>query len=102
MPPYRPQPPYNTYAILALILALMVFPPLGIYFGAEAKKQIAVSGERGIEMAQVAIIVGWVLTGIMLLTFLFFCAFAGLNAAFFATFAAVFGGTATSGTPDGF
>ena len=38
---YKPPPPYNTYAILALIFAVVVLPPLGIYFGQMAKKQIA-------------------------------------------------------------
>jgi peptidyl-prolyl cis-trans isomerase B (cyclophilin B) len=61
---YVPQPPINTYAILALVLGVMVLPPLGIYFGSQAKKQIAVSGERGIEMARVGVIVGWILTGV--------------------------------------
>jgi hypothetical protein len=33
-PPYQPYPPpYNVYAILSLVLALFVLPPLGIYFG---------------------------------------------------------------------
>ena len=45
---YPPQPPYNVYAILSLALGILVFPPLGIYFGAKAKQQIAASGERGI------------------------------------------------------
>ncbi|MDI1462444.1 DUF4190 domain-containing protein [Catellatospora sp. KI3] len=102
MPPHRPQPPYNTYAILALVLSLAVFPPLGIYFGMEAKKQIAVSGERGIELAQVAIVVGWVLTGLWLLACLFFCLFSGFSAVFFAAVTAIFGSAAASGTPDGF
>ncbi|GHJ48704.1 hypothetical protein Cs7R123_60460 [Catellatospora sp. TT07R-123] len=97
-PPYQPQPPYNVYAILSLVLALFVFPPLGIYFGTQAKKQIAVSGERGIELAQVGIIVGWVLTAFMLLACLIPCAFSGVYTAFFA---AIFG-SAASGAPGGF
>ena len=44
-------PPMNTYAILSLVFALAVFPPLGIYFGNKAKREIAERGERGIELA---------------------------------------------------
>jgi hypothetical protein len=39
-----------------------VLPPLGIYFGKKAQQQIAVTGERGIELAKAAVVVGWVLT----------------------------------------
>ncbi len=50
--PYVPYPPpFNTYAILSLVFALFVFAPLGIYFGKVAKRQIAQTGERGIELA---------------------------------------------------
>ena len=42
-----------------LVLAVVVLPPLGIYFGNLAKKQIGESGERGIELANAAVIVGW-------------------------------------------
>jgi peptidyl-prolyl cis-trans isomerase B (cyclophilin B) len=61
-PAYVPQPPLNTYALLSLVLGVMVLPPLGIYFGNKAKEQIAASGERGIELARVGVIVGWILT----------------------------------------
>lgn len=71
---YPPQPPYNTYAILSLALGILVLPPLGIYFGTKAKQQIAVSGERGIELANAGVIVGWVLTGLFLAFFLVWCA----------------------------
>jgi hypothetical protein len=74
-PQYQPQPPFNTYAIIAIILATVVLPPLGIYFGHQAKKQIAVTGERGMELAQASIVVGWVLTGLMALSLLAFCGF---------------------------
>jgi Domain of unknown function (DUF4190) len=76
MYPYTVQPPFNTYAILALVLACVVLPPLGIYFGGQAKKQIAQTGERGIELARAAVIVGWVLTAFMLAVFVLWCAFA--------------------------
>jgi peptidyl-prolyl cis-trans isomerase B (cyclophilin B) len=72
-PPYQPPPPYNTYAILALVLAIFVLPPLGIYFGNQAKKQIAVNGERGIELANAAVIVGWVMSILMLAFLTIWC-----------------------------
>ncbi|WP_020521778.1 DUF4190 domain-containing protein [Catelliglobosispora koreensis] len=78
--PYAPQyggypyaPPFNTYAILALVLAIAVLPPLGIYFGYKAKEQIAATGERGVELATAAIVIGWVLTSIYVLM----CCFMG-------------------------
>jgi hypothetical protein len=64
-PPYQPYPPpYNVYAILSLVLALFVLPPLGIYFGHKARQQMAVTGERGAELATAGIVCGWVLTAI--------------------------------------
>ncbi|WP_155370532.1 DUF4190 domain-containing protein [Catellatospora vulcania] len=73
---YPPQPPYNTYAILSLALGIFVLPPLGIYFGIKAKEQIAASGERGIELANAGVIVGWVLTGLFVAFFLVWCVMA--------------------------
>jgi hypothetical protein len=70
---YKPLPPYNTYAILALVLAVIVLPPLGIYFGNVAKKQIAQTGERGIELANAAVIVGWVMTVLLGAFFILWC-----------------------------
>jgi hypothetical protein len=65
-PPYRPYPPpYNVYAILSLVLALFVLPPLGIYFGRKARQEIALSGERGAELATAGIVCGWVLTALL-------------------------------------
>ena len=79
-PSYPPQlPPINMYAILSLVLALAVFPPLGIYFGTKAKRQIAQTGERGVELATAGLVVGWIFSGFMLLscaTGLAFIAFA--------------------------
>jgi hypothetical protein len=79
-PPYPPPPPYaapiNMYAILALVFGVFVFPPLGIYFGSKAKQQIAVTGERGAELATAGYVVGWIFTGLIALMFLVWCAFA--------------------------
>ncbi|GAA1387477.1 MULTISPECIES: DUF4190 domain-containing protein [Catellatospora] len=70
---YPPQPPYNVYAILSLALGILVFPPLGIYFGNKAKQQIAATGERGIELANAGVVVGWVLTGLLAAFVLLWC-----------------------------
>jgi hypothetical protein len=89
---YRPPPPYNTYAILALIFAVAVLPPLGIYFGNLAKKQIAETGERGIELANAAVIVGWVLSGILAAGLILWCAvFGSMMFGFFSFFGAAAG-----------
>lgn len=65
-PAYVPyQAPYNTYAILSLVLGVAVLPPLGIFFGYKARRQIAQTGEQGAELATAGIVVGWILTGIM-------------------------------------
>lgn len=80
---YPPQPPYNTYAILSLALGLFVLPPLGIYFGYQARKQIAVTGERGAELATAGIVVGWVLTSIMAAFFVIWCGFMGIGLGMF-------------------
>ncbi len=57
-------PPVNLYAILSLVFAIAVFPPLGIYFGAKAKRQIAQTGERGTELATVGVVLGWLFTAV--------------------------------------
>lgn len=67
------QPPMNTYAILSLILGIAVLPPLGIYFGHQARKQIAVTGERGSELATAGIVIGWVLSSIFAAFILLWC-----------------------------
>jgi hypothetical protein len=78
--PYQPgvayQPPFNAYAIVSLVLSVAVFPPLGIYFGYKAKEQIARTGERGIELATVGVIVGWVFTGLAGVLILLWCGMA--------------------------
>jgi len=89
---YRPLPPYNTYAILALVLAVLVLPPLGIYFGKLAQKQVAETGERGIELANAAVIVGWVLSGILAVGFVLWCAvFGSMMFGFFSVFGSMAG-----------
>lgn len=78
-PPYPPYayPPINMYAILALVFGAMVFPPLGIYFGGKAKKQIAQTGERGVELATAGLVVGWIFTAIYGLFVLVWCGVVG-------------------------
>ena len=83
-PPYVVQPPVNTYAILAAIFAFVVFPPLGIYFGYKARGQIAQTGERGIELAKVGIVGGWIITGLQAAFLVVWC---GFFLTFFTTFA---------------
>jgi magnesium-transporting ATPase (P-type) len=89
----QPQPPFNTYAIIAIILAVAVLPPLGIYFGHVAKRQIAETGERGIELAQASIVVGWILSIFILLIFLMTCGFFVVTLGLFGL---TFGAVATS------
>ena len=91
-PVYPPRPPFNTYAIVAIIMACFVLPPLGIYFGHQAKRQIATTGEQG------AIVVGWVLTILMGVALLAFCAF---FLVWLGLFSAIFG-TAVSQTGGGY
>jgi hypothetical protein len=79
-PPYPPPyayypPPMNLYAILSLVFSVAVFPPVGIYLGYKAKQQIEQTGERGIELAQVGIIVGWIFTSLYALFFICWCGF---------------------------
>ncbi|MET8359990.1 DUF4190 domain-containing protein [Micromonospora sp. NPDC005171] len=66
-----PQPPKtNGLAIAAFVLALIGFTscitaPIGAILGHVAQKQIRLSGEGGAGMAKAAIIVGWILTGLL-------------------------------------
>ena len=69
-----PAPPVNLSAILSLVLGVFVFPPLGIYFGGRAKREIARTGERGIELAVAGTVVGWVFTLLWVAMVLFVCA----------------------------
>jgi hypothetical protein len=74
----------NTYAILSVVFAFAVFAPLGIYFGSKAKEQIAQTGERGIELAKVGVIAGWILTCLQGAFLIVWC---GLFVSFFGSFA---------------
>jgi hypothetical protein len=76
-PQYAVAPPFNTYAILALVFAVAVFPPLGIYFGSKAKQQIARTGERGIELAQAGFVVGIIFSVFYAVFMVVWCGFAG-------------------------
>lgn len=58
----------NVMAILALVFAF-VFSPLGIVFGAIAKKQIAQTGEEGMGLAKAGFWLGIVFTVLGVLWF---------------------------------
>jgi hypothetical protein len=78
-PPYGPYPAQvNMYAILSLVFAIFVFPPLGIYFGKKAKEQIARTGERGIELANAGVICGWIFSILLAVVLLIWCGFAAV------------------------
>lgn len=74
--------PTNTMAILSLVLAF-VFAPAGIVLGHIARSQIRDTGERGDGLALAGLIIGYVLTGMMLLSCL---AQIGMMAVFLGTF----------------
>ncbi|WP_421531000.1 DUF4190 domain-containing protein [Mycobacterium sp. THU-M104] len=61
----QPQPPVNTYAILALIFGLVV-PPAGVALGHLALPQIKRSGERGRSAAVCGLVVGYVLSAMLI------------------------------------
>ncbi|MEU1747953.1 DUF4190 domain-containing protein [Micromonospora arida] len=75
-----PQPPKtNGMAIAAFVLALIGFTscitaPIGAILGHVAQKQIRLSGEGGAGMAKAAIIVGWILTGFLVLVIAIYAA----------------------------
>ncbi|WP_406038280.1 DUF4190 domain-containing protein [Micromonospora sp. NBC_00898] len=67
----------NTLAIVALVLSLVGFAscitaPIGAILGHAARKQIRQTGEQGEGMAKAAIIVGWILTGLLVLLIAFY------------------------------
>ncbi|SIN32473.1 DUF4190 domain-containing protein [Micromonospora cremea] len=67
----------NGMAIAALVLALLgltscITAPVGAILGHVAQKQIRLSGEGGEGMAKAAIIVGWILTGLLVLLIAFY------------------------------
>ena len=72
-----PQPKTNSMAIAALILSLVgiascITAPIGAILGHVARKQIRETGEGGEGMAKAAIIVGWILTGLLALLIAFY------------------------------
>jgi hypothetical protein len=76
-PSRNPAPPVNTYAILSLVFSLAVFPPVGVYLGNKAKEQIAETGERGIELANIGVVAGWILSVLYVGFVVVWCGFAG-------------------------
>ncbi|SCF04382.1 protein of unknown function [Micromonospora haikouensis] len=74
---YAPPPRTNGMAIAALVLSLVgigscITAPIGAILGHVARKQIRETGEGGEGMAKAAIIVGWILTGLLVLAILFY------------------------------
>ncbi|MEV1142547.1 DUF4190 domain-containing protein [Micromonospora sp. NPDC049799] len=74
---YAPQQKTNGLAIAALVLALVgvgscITAPIGAILGHVARKQIQQTGEGGEGMAKAAIIVGWILTGLLGLLIAFY------------------------------
>lgn len=72
-----PQQKTNGLAIAALVLALVgvgscITAPVGAILGHVARKQIRQTGEGGDGMAKAAIIVGWILTGLLVLLIAFY------------------------------
>ncbi|MGN9807810.1 DUF4190 domain-containing protein [Micromonospora sp. BQ11] len=72
-----PQQKTNGLAIAALVLALVgigscITAPIGAILGHVARKQIRQTGEGGEGMAKAAIIVGWILTGLLGLLIAFY------------------------------
>ncbi|WP_341718895.1 DUF4190 domain-containing protein [Micromonospora sp. FIMYZ51] len=67
-----PQRQTNSMAIVALVLSLIgigscITAPIGAIMGHVAMRQIRETGESGEGMAKAAIIVGWILTGLLAL-----------------------------------
>ncbi|MDM4722354.1 DUF4190 domain-containing protein [Micromonospora sp. WMMA1363] len=77
-PGYGHAPPRtNSMAIIALVLSLVgiascITAPIGAILGHLARKQIRQTGEGGDGMAKAAIIVGWILTGLLALLIAFY------------------------------
>ncbi|MFB9237159.1 DUF4190 domain-containing protein [Plantactinospora siamensis] len=70
--PVPAQRPNNTLALVSMILALVgvatcITAPVGAILGHVAMKQIRERGEGGEGMAKTGIIVGWILTGLLVL-----------------------------------
>ncbi|MEV6689942.1 DUF4190 domain-containing protein [Micromonospora sp. NPDC051196] len=69
---YPPPQQTNSLAIVALVLSLIgigscITAPIGAIMGHVAMRQIRERGESGEGMAKAAIIVGWILTGLLVL-----------------------------------
>ena len=70
--PYGMPPPNNSMAIASLVLALAglgcgITAPIGAVLGHVARRQIRSTGESGDGMALAGIIIGWIITGLMVL-----------------------------------
>jgi glycerol-3-phosphate acyltransferase PlsY len=70
-------PPTNGLAVASLILSLVglascITAPVGAILGHVARRQIRERGEGGEGMATAGIIVGWILTGLLLLLIAFY------------------------------
>ena len=71
--PPRQSPPYNTFAVLSPILAILV-PPAGVVLGHLALPQIRRTGERGWLAAIVGLILGYLLCVALLVGAIWFAA----------------------------
>jgi hypothetical protein len=72
---YPPAPRTNALAVASLVcsvaaVATCITAPVGAILGHVARRQIRERGEAGDGLAQAGIIVGWVLTGVLLLLLL--------------------------------
>lgn len=75
--PYPPAPPTNGMAIASLVcslagLATCISAPVGAILGHVARRQIRERGEGGDGLALAGIIVGWILTGLLVLVLAFY------------------------------
>jgi Domain of unknown function (DUF4190) len=66
-----PAPPYNTFAVLSPILAILV-PPAGVVLGHLALPQIRRTGERGWVAAIVGLVLGYLLCAALLAAAIWF------------------------------
>jgi hypothetical protein len=69
---YAPARKTNTTAIVALILSLAgliigISAPIGAIMGHVARRQIRQTGEDGEGLALAAIIIGWIITGLLVI-----------------------------------
>lgn len=74
-PGYAVLPPTNTMAILALVLSFVV-SVAGIVLGHLALGQIRQTGERGRELAIAGLVIGYVITGFVVLMVIAYVVFA--------------------------